>query len=252
MRRAQDEELSLERWLISDNPDERALADETFAEMGPEATVAFLLNVLERQRPATFQDHDFWYAHALPLPFARTPTLVFVHDWYNATLYITGTLGDFFARVSGRDLRLRRAIFERLCRSSDVRVLPALIEGYFNGDSPEIREKTRAALTRLLPRLGPEDGAVLTRHQWTLLTRLLGFGCDPRYDALVGSEFVRAILHALGNVGHSAARHQVAKLAGMTPENDRERQIQRIAGNYLPLLSDAASHEPQRLGGDGR
>lgn len=230
---------SLEKWLVSENPDEQALADETLAEMGPEASVSFLLAVIARESPATYQPHQFWYAHALSLPFSRTPNLVIVSDWFNASLYVTGPLGDWLTRACFRKMTLRRAVLERLSRCGDVRAVPALLEGFLNGDDPQTRNVCRAGLTRLLPRLTAEHRDLLNEHQWSLLIVLMRYGARPEFDAMIGPELARAILHGLGNVGYQAARREVEKLAE-TPavESEEARRLQQAARNYLPLLID--------------
>jgi hypothetical protein len=118
---------------------------------------------------------------------------------------------------------LYRQAQQALAQEDDIQSVGLLAETLWLGDEP-LRLQAEAVLTRLLPRLGPEQGDLLNRHQWDCLCRVL-----PLYRRKI--DLVIAILKALDTLGEWTAFRYVSELADSDLADSAERKLVQAAAS---------------------
>jgi hypothetical protein len=115
---------------------------------------------------------------------------------------------------------------------SDPRYRAALV---INSEAPVYRASL-PVLTRLLPRLRPEDLGLLDGRSRSLLHRALQFAADSRQKNLYDPEFAVAALAALEKVGDGSARTTVEPLTRLHEDTDDQARIRAAARSALTAI----------------
>lgn len=118
----------------------------------------------------------------------------------------------------------------RLTNVDDVRAVGALAEALDISDKG-IRDRAKAALTLLLPRLQSSDAYLLNEVQRNSLYQHLKIE-----KALTTPDFMVALLAALEKVGDAGALPAVQALAACTVTTANGKRVQAAAAKCLPAL----------------
>jgi hypothetical protein len=238
------EEISLERWLLSDEPAEQRLADEALATMGTDDALRVLERILLDESQRRRKGGRVVGAATL-VGVAGT---VFALDAALGTHLSTGIAGLFGGTmglfVNGlRPSELMYRCLERIARTGEVRTLPLLLDGW-NAFDKRVAGAVRPALVRLLPRLTADDRHLLTEGQWMQVGALTTVRTKPKEAEKRAHEveLARAAIHALGKARPKRGRNHLLSLAYAEPAAEAdERQLQQVARNYLAVWDASPS-----------
>jgi len=140
-----------------------------------------------------------------------------------------------------------REAIQKLQEVADVASVGPLIDA-LKLDDLKVRESARTALIELLPRLQPEDAALLNTAQRAKLCSVLSIPVEnplykdvaavfrPAHDRAVNLRV--AILQAFAQVGDERALRIVERLAGAEANTHGERRIREAAQQCLPVLQE--------------
>jgi hypothetical protein len=229
----------------------RKMARQTLEKMGEDA-VAPLLNLFaaeNRQRDAHLRRTGptllfGLIASAILLILNRIGARSEALSALAAASLIVFAGGIFTGAMNGYGRRHKR-LARLLATCESVAVVGALADALdFDEDGvvlfPETRRAAIRGLTRLLPRLRPEDRTLLTPSQWAHIIKVLKDG---------DTEFTLAVLKAWQEVGDYRALPHVRRLAHSLALTDSARRIREAAQECLTVLEARVAQEmaPQML-----
>jgi hypothetical protein len=229
----------------------RKMARKTLEKMGEDA-VAPLLNLFaseNRLRDA----HLRKIGPALLFGLIASATLLILNrvgarsevlSAFSCASLIVFAGGIFTGAMNGYGRRHKR-LARLLATCESVAVVGALADALtFDEDGivllPETRRAAVRGLTRLLPRLRPEDRSLLTPAQWANIIKVLKDG---------DTEFTLAVLKAWQAVGDYRALPHVRRLAHSLALTDSAKRVREAAQECLTILEARVAQEmaPQML-----
>jgi hypothetical protein len=165
--------------------------------------------------------------------------------WLIANLLVVFAFCSSLIFFGTKSRRKARKAVDALKTTADVKSVGPLVDA-LSLDDLSAREKARQMLIDLLPRLQPEDSALLNASQRAKLCNILTIPVEnvlykdvtaifkPAHDR---AAMIRvAILQAFAQVGDEHALAIVARLAEMETKTDGERRVRDAAVSCLPLL----------------
>jgi len=229
MSRAKDGNYTLEQREIleglgSKQIGYRLATERRLQQMGPEASDLLLQVLKELAAQRKLRTKIFF--GCLAGFGALGVTIVAVALISNQPIAMVGLSGlSGIAGLSGLVVPQQRyyQVINALSQLNDVRAVGALADALSLQDSNS-RTAVARALLRLLPLLGPEDGALLDAPQRIALQKLLSAGVPDKE-----TELMLTVLRALQRIEDVTALSTMEMLAARVPHTDNEREITTAA-----------------------
>ncbi|MCC6731377.1 MAG: hypothetical protein IT208_18790 [Chthonomonadales bacterium] len=224
------------RRLSSHDARESAAAEQVLRHSGPDALASLLSHMESQSRRRRWLGALFaavstaagLLACVAALLLARSATWALVAGTWAAMAAFSG----LWLREQVENLSAARATAV-LGSLSEARAAAPIAEVLLFAD-PEARAAAEVALTRLLPRVGPESADAWSAHQVECLCRALH---GPDVDLAF------AALQALRYVGGEAAARQVARLASGRARTVRRAPLRRAASRCLRVMTRRIEQE---------
>lgn len=257
---------TIEAWLVSDDPDQRRLADEALARLGPDAAQTYLERLLVLERDTILRRIRI-VSIAVLIPFAALFVANFLTRNYLFYLAgIAGTMTATFASISFRQTttKLQKRIVEWALDKNDVHFIGILLKSFSTVPSIAVNTTVRDQLPFLMKQITPANKYLVPKELWEQFVHSLEAMADQkniRY-IFVEQEFALAHIQICGNARYAPALPALRKIAERDVTTSQARELRELAASYvadwdLPIASTHVAfptfpetfQEPVRLAG---